>query len=122
MKTSKNRGGRNKRKTLKGGDYPNKKAYIVVNKSNINPDSENLLYKIILARPTFNFLDYFTYNMELVDESLAAIKPKNPVKDTRGNPIVEKDTVYIEEIEVGNNKTKRVNEKEAKQKDDEDDE
>jgi len=120
MKTSKNRGGRNKRKTLKGGDYPNKKAYIVVNKSNINPDSENLLYKIILTRPTFNFLDYFTYNMELVDESLAAIKPKNPVKDNRGNPIEEKNTVYIEEIEVGNNKTKRINEKEAKQKDDED--
>lgn len=122
MKTLRNRGARNKRKTLKGGEYPNKKAYIVVSKSNINPDSENLLYNIILSRPTFNFLDYFTYNMELVDESLAALKSKMPVKDNRENPIIEKNTVYIEKIEVGNNKTKKINDKEAKQNGEDDDE
>ena len=113
MKTSKNRGARNRRKTVKGGDVPNKKAYIVVSKSKIDPYKKNLLYNILLARPTLNFLDYFSYNMDLVDESLAAIKLKDPIKNN-GNPIVEDDDkVYIEEIVIGHNKTEKINKAEA---------
>ena len=112
MKTSKNRGARNRRKTVKGGDVPNKKAYIVVSKSKIDPYKKNLLYNILLARPTLNFLDYFSYNMDLVDEALAAIKLKDPIKDN-GNPIVEDDKVYIEEIVIGHNKTDNIKKSEA---------
>ena len=116
MKTSKNRGARNRRKTVKGGDVPNKKAYIVVSKSKIDPYKKNLLYNILLARPTLNFLDYFSYNMDLVDEALAAIKYKDPIKDNMGNPIVEDDKVYIEEIVIGHNKTDKINKAEANRK------
>jgi hypothetical protein len=114
MKTSKKRGARNKRKTMKGGDIPNQKAYIVVSKSKIEPVKKKFLHTILLARPTLNILDYFSYNMDLVDEGLAAIKYKDPEQDIYGKKLVEEDTVYIEEIQIGHNKTDKIKKSEAK--------
>ena len=129
MRTYKNKISKKKRrKTIKkGGTGPNEKAFIVVRKSRLEKNNPDLLYKIIIARPAFPFLDYLNYNMNLVDEGLAEIIPKDPKKDDNGNIIKEEEKiVFIKKIEVGNNKTENVKKLEKKEdeeeKEDEDEE
>ena len=117
MRTYKNRHLQTKRrKTIKGGIGPNEKAFVVVSKSRLDPNNENLLYKLIITRPTFPFLDYLNYNMNLVDEALAEIK----IKDDSTNPKEKNNIVYIDKLEYGNNQTVntklRLNEKNQKNK------
>ena len=123
MRTYKNKISQKKRrKTIKGGTGPNEKAFVVVRKSRLDNGNTDLLYKLIIARPAFPFLDYLNYNMNLVDEGLAEIRPKDPKSDDFGNIIKEDENiVFIKKIEVGNNKTKNVKklEKEAKEEDEE---
>ena len=110
MKTYKHRYLQTKRrKTIKGGTGPNETASVVVRKSRLNPSNTDLLYRLIITRPTFPFLDYLNYNMNLVDEGLAELKSKNLKKDDNGNPIKEEENiVFINKIEYGNNKTKNA--------------
>ena len=110
MKTYKNRYLQTKRrKTIKGGTGPNEKAFVVVRKSRLDPTNTDLLYKLIITRPAFPFLDYLNYNMNLVDEGLAEIMPKGLKKDDDGNLIKEEENiVFINKIEYGNNKTKNA--------------
>lgn len=124
MRTYKNKNSQKKRrKTIKkGGTGPNEKAFVVVRKSRLDNDNTDLLYKLIIARPAFPFLDYLNYNMNLVDEGLAEIRPKDPKVDDNGNNIKEDENiVFIKEIEVGYNKTKNVKklEKQAKAEEEE---
>lgn len=118
MRTYKNKISQKKRrKTIKkGGTGPNEKAFVVVRKSRLNKNNPDLLYKIIIARPAFPFLDYLNYNMNLVDEGLAEIIPK--VDENGTNIKEEENIVFIKKIEVGNNKTKNVKalEKEEEEK------
>ena len=99
-----------RRKTIKGGGTgPNETASLVVRKSRLDPTNTDLLYKLIIARPAFPFLDYLNYNMNLVDEGLAELKPKSLKKDDNDNPIKEEENiVFINKIEYGNNKTKNA--------------
>ena len=110
MKTYKNRYLQTKRRrTIKGGTGPNEKAFVVVRKSRLDPTNTDLLYKLIITRPAFPFLDYLNYNMNLVDEGLAEIMPKGLKKDDAGNVIKEEENiVFINKIEYGNNKTKNA--------------
>jgi hypothetical protein len=112
MRTYKNKNSQKKRrKTIKGGTGPNEKAFVVVRKSRLDNENTDLLYKLIIARPAFPFLDYLNYNMNLVDEGLAEIRPKDPKVDDNGNIIKEEENiVFIKKIEIGNNKTKNVKE------------
>jgi hypothetical protein len=110
MKTYKNKISQNKRrKTIKGGFTSNEKAFVVVRKSKLDTSNTDLLYKLIIARPAFPFLDYLNYNMNLVDEGLAEIRPKDPKMDNFGNTITDKDNiVFIKKLEVGNTKTNNI--------------
>ena len=110
MKTYKNKISQNKRrKTIKGGFTSNEKAFVVVRKSKLDISNTDLLYKLIIARPAFPFLDYLNYNMNLVDEGLAEIRPKDPKMDDFGNTITDKDNiVFIKKLEVGNTKTNNI--------------
>jgi len=110
MRTYKNRYLQTKRrKTIKGGTGPNEKAFVVVRKSRLDPTNTDLLYKLIITRPAFPFLDYLNYNMNLVDEGLAEIMPKGLKKDNDDNLIKEEENiVFINKIEYGNNKTKNA--------------
>ncbi len=110
MRTYKNRHLQTKRrKTIKGGTYPNEKAFVVVRKSRLDSSNTDLLYKLIITRPSFPFLDYLNYNMNLVDEGLAEIMPKGIKKDDDGNLIKEEENiVFINKTEYGNNKTKNA--------------
>lgn len=110
MKTYKNTTSQKKRrKTIKGGFTSNEKAFVVVRKSKLDTSNTDLLYKLIIARPAFPFLDYLNYNMNLVDEGLAEIRPKDPKVDDFGNTITDKDNiVFIKKMEVGNTKTNNI--------------
>jgi hypothetical protein len=47
--------------------------------------------------------------MNLVDEGLAEIRPKDPKMDDFGNTITDKDNiVFIKKLEVGNTKTNNI--------------
>ena len=99
-----------RRKTIKGGGAsPNETASLVVRKSRLDIKETDLLYKLIISRPAFPFLDYLNYNMNLVDEGLAELKSTNLKKDENGDTIKEKENiVFINKIEYGNNKTKNA--------------
>ena len=110
MKTYKNTTSQKKRrKTIKGGFTSNEKAFVVVRKSKLDTSNTDLLYKLIIARPAFPFLDYLNYNMNLVDEGLADIRPQDPKVDDFGNIVKdEENIVFIKKMEVGNTKTKNI--------------
>ena len=110
MKTYKNTTSQKKRrKTIKGGLSSNEKAFVVVRKSKLDTSNTDLLYKLIIARPAFPFLDYLNYNINLVDEGLAEIRPQDPKVDDFGNIVKdEENIVFIKKMEVGNTKTKNI--------------
>ena len=54
-------------------------------------------------------MDYLNYNMNLVDEGLAEIRPQDPKVDDFGNIVKdEENIVFIKKMEVGNTKTKNI--------------